>query len=542
MCFLPTFVEWVFSPPFQATNLSPVMSKVMSSLKILKTLRIVKLVRRFSGSGILISALRQSMQPMLLPLFFFFVFTIMFGSFIFFLEPCYNRETCQFVDIFNGAYFAMVTMTTVGYGDQVPQGLMTRMLDVVVMMFGALFLAMPLTIIGNIFNDAWKIGNVQDNAAKEEEERRMEKSISSNTANKIVKAVAKLCAKVAQFNSEQVSNDQASLNSSYIQTSTLLHTVSCKFTENIPDDDDDRRLLKIVELYQALKDCHFALENMVLAIQFHTGYYMRAGGQVQSPHSSASNTVTAGEAHITALETTIEVLRIVDAQRSSHIFDRLWLAFEVPTSSKAAKYLQMFLVFCIASSVFVFALESVPEFQTYSESSYYCQNAVRLYCDDKYDRLLDPGCFVAQNQSITEDRLQFFCGEDNCFGVGNNFGAIQFLTCSTNQVHDICFRPECDNDHYLMFDASQFWLPLETFFALVFTAELVTRLIVARNKLQFCLDTMNWCDVAAVVPFYVDVVDSLVSGTPLDFTLGPTKPALLMFIRMAKVSPFFHEI
>uniref|UniRef100_A0A7S3UV12 Ion transport domain-containing protein n=1 Tax=Heterosigma akashiwo TaxID=2829 RepID=A0A7S3UV12_HETAK len=90
-----------------------------------------------------------------------------------------------------------------------------------------------------------------------------------------------------------------------------------------------------------------------------------------------------------------------------------------------------------------------------------------------------------------------------------------------------------------MFDASQFWLPLETFFALVFTAELVTRLIVARNKLQFCLDTMNWCDVAAVVPFYVDVVDSLVSGTPLDFTLGPTKPALLMFIRMAKVFRVF---
>eukprot|EP00602_Paraphysomonas_sp_CaronLab_P005023 CAMPEP_0185031144 /NCGR_PEP_ID=MMETSP1103-20130426/18444_1 /TAXON_ID=36769 /ORGANISM="Paraphysomonas bandaiensis, Strain Caron Lab Isolate" /LENGTH=962 /DNA_ID=CAMNT_0027566563 /DNA_START=709 /DNA_END=3597 /DNA_ORIENTATION=- len=47
-------------------------------------------------------------------------------------------------------------MTTTGYGNQVPSFLPARVVSVVVMLFGSLFLSMPLAIIGNEYSSAWE--------------------------------------------------------------------------------------------------------------------------------------------------------------------------------------------------------------------------------------------------------------------------------------------------------------------------------------------------------------------------------------------------
>ena len=72
------------------------------------------------------------------------------------MEPCYNYDTCKFPDIFVSCYFAMVTMTTVGYGDQFPTMLFSRAVATLIMLFGALFLSMPVAIVGSEFNLAWE--------------------------------------------------------------------------------------------------------------------------------------------------------------------------------------------------------------------------------------------------------------------------------------------------------------------------------------------------------------------------------------------------
>jgi hypothetical protein len=38
---------------------------------------------------------------------------------LFFVEPCFIKEECVFQDAFNSMYYLMITLTTVGYGDQV---------------------------------------------------------------------------------------------------------------------------------------------------------------------------------------------------------------------------------------------------------------------------------------------------------------------------------------------------------------------------------------------------------------------------------------
>ena len=52
-------------------------------------------------------------------------------------------------------YFMMVTMTTTGYGDQYPSTTLGKIIAAFSAVFGILFLAMPLTIVGNAFYNNW---------------------------------------------------------------------------------------------------------------------------------------------------------------------------------------------------------------------------------------------------------------------------------------------------------------------------------------------------------------------------------------------------
>jgi hypothetical protein len=52
-------------------------------------------------------------------------------------------------------WWCIVTFTTVGYGDRYPRTVHGRILCVITMFFGILFLAMPLTIVGTAFQTAW---------------------------------------------------------------------------------------------------------------------------------------------------------------------------------------------------------------------------------------------------------------------------------------------------------------------------------------------------------------------------------------------------
>ena len=74
---------------------------------------------------------------------------VVLGYFIFVIESV-NPDT-QFKTVANGVYWAIVTMTTVGYGDYVPQTSLGRLLASVVMLLGFGIIAIPtglLTVSG----------------------------------------------------------------------------------------------------------------------------------------------------------------------------------------------------------------------------------------------------------------------------------------------------------------------------------------------------------------------------------------------------------
>ncbi len=83
------------------------------------------------------------------------------------------------------------------------------------------------------------------------------------------------------------------------------------------------------------------------------------------------------------------------------------------------------------------------ELQNFGETSMKCETAVKLYCGDKQNKTLDPGCFVdsfqsyeRENEEEEEISLRFFCDEEDCFGVGFNFGSLNSRLHCPEQLDD----------------------------------------------------------------------------------------------------------
>lgn len=132
---------------------------LLRALQAFKILRIFKLSRHFAGTRVLQVAIQRSYQALLVPLFFLAVTATMFASVLFLLENVFSecdgeQREPVFLDVINTLYFSVVTMTTVGYGDMVPQTTLGRAWASLMMVFGVLFSAMPLAIVGNSFFDA----------------------------------------------------------------------------------------------------------------------------------------------------------------------------------------------------------------------------------------------------------------------------------------------------------------------------------------------------------------------------------------------------
>jgi hypothetical protein len=58
---------------------------------------------------------------------------------------------------------------------------------------------------------------------------------------------------------------------------------------------------------------------------------------------------------------------------------------------------------------------------------------------------------------------------------------------------------------------SDVWFLLESIFVANFTIEFVCRIISCPNKFEFCITVMNWIDLIAILPYYMDVVATALS-------------------------------
>jgi voltage-gated potassium channel len=116
---------------------------VIRILRILRIFRVLKLVQYISEARLLKQALRESRRKITVFLFTVLALVTIFGSFIYLIEGPQRG----FTSIPRSIYWAIVTLTTVGYGDISPQTGPGQFLAAIVMLMGYAIIAVPTGIV-----------------------------------------------------------------------------------------------------------------------------------------------------------------------------------------------------------------------------------------------------------------------------------------------------------------------------------------------------------------------------------------------------------
>ena len=135
LAVIPTYFSLLF-PGAQALL-------VIRLLRILRVFRVLKLVHYLSEADILVQALRASRRKITIFIFAVLTLVTILGSLMYLIEG----EEHGFTSIPRGVYWAVVTLTTVGYGDISPGTPVGQALAAVVMIIGYGIIAVPTGIV-----------------------------------------------------------------------------------------------------------------------------------------------------------------------------------------------------------------------------------------------------------------------------------------------------------------------------------------------------------------------------------------------------------
>lgn len=112
-------------------------------LRLLRIFRVLKLTHYLRQANFIVAALRQSRQKIFVFLFAIFHLVLILGAVMYVVEG----ENAGFDSIPRSIYWAIVTITTVGYGDISPVTPLGQFLASIIMLIGYSIIAVPTGIV-----------------------------------------------------------------------------------------------------------------------------------------------------------------------------------------------------------------------------------------------------------------------------------------------------------------------------------------------------------------------------------------------------------
>ncbi|CAH8866239.1 unnamed protein product [Trichobilharzia szidati] len=128
------------------------ISPIVEFFSIVRVMRLFKLTRHISGLKILILTFKASAKEFSLLIFFLGVFIVLFAALIYYAERLSTNPNNDFTSIPIGLWWAIVTMTTVGYGDMVPRSYAGMIVGAMCAVTGVLTISLPVPVIVSNFS------------------------------------------------------------------------------------------------------------------------------------------------------------------------------------------------------------------------------------------------------------------------------------------------------------------------------------------------------------------------------------------------------
>jgi len=154
---------------------------MLRMLRLMRVFRILKLSKRNVGLQAVVEAMLQSSEAISLLTFLLMIATVLFSSAMFFAEQTgssfdadrqlWIRDDGQispFQSIFHTMWWCVVTMTTVGYGDDVPVTPLGKVIGSITMLCGVFVLAFPTVILSTNFQEVHQAKVDQHKQMREE--------------------------------------------------------------------------------------------------------------------------------------------------------------------------------------------------------------------------------------------------------------------------------------------------------------------------------------------------------------------------------------
>lgn len=183
LCDLAAIVPFYIKLALQSTNFGA--ARVLRVVRLTRVLRLFKAAKSNRGMRIMGEGLQRSCQPLILLLALMVLCLIFFSALMYYAErPSdpggnYGSAPATF-------WWTIVTLTTVGYGDAVPTTSLGRFLAMCTMTVGILAIALPMSIVGNQFQEVY--------AMIEKEQREAQSTAAADsvaTARKTLQNAAK---------------------------------------------------------------------------------------------------------------------------------------------------------------------------------------------------------------------------------------------------------------------------------------------------------------------------------------------------------------
>lgn len=154
LALVPLYMQLIFSTKEMRSCYmnEQLIIQIMFILRIVRMFRIFHLVKHYQALKILVYALKASIQELFMLAIFLFIGMLVFASIIYYAERKDLRHPSDhFTTIPMGFWWALITMTTVGYGDVFPITPIGYIVGAACAVSGVLLIALTIPVISNNF-------------------------------------------------------------------------------------------------------------------------------------------------------------------------------------------------------------------------------------------------------------------------------------------------------------------------------------------------------------------------------------------------------